>query len=97
MVALHQLVAVLTDLGLPCELLRREIRKMPHRKRQIQKEWLVRGHLPLHEVDGLGDKFVVDFGTHLTCEWLYGVQWSVRYGLYDMRPLCEECLRRLFH
>ena len=61
-VAFHQLVAVLADARFARELLRREIRKMPHRERQVEEEGLAGRFLPLHEVDGLRHQLGVDLG-----------------------------------
>ena len=51
-VALHHLVAVLPDARLAGELLGREIRRVPHRERQVEEERLARGLLLLDECDG---------------------------------------------
>ena len=71
-IALHQLVAVLTDARLGLELLGREIRKMPHRERQIEEEGPAGRLLPLHEVDRLRHQFIVDLGPDFPRERLDG-------------------------
>jgi hypothetical protein len=50
--------------------------------------------LPLHEVNRLISKLIVDLGAHPRRERLDLMQWAARTGLNDMRTLGEQRFRR---
>src|SRR6478609_8391492 len=77
------------------ELLRRQVRKMPHREWQVEEEGLPSRCLPLHEVDGLRHQFGVDLGANFPRVGLDGAQWPARDGLDDLRPFCQQFIGRL--
>ena len=54
-----------TDAGFAGEGLGRQVRRVPHGERQVEKERLAGGVLALHEVDRFVGEHVVDFGAHL--------------------------------
>ena len=93
-IAFHHLVAVLTNPRLARELLRREIWKMPHRERQVEKEGLPGCGLPLHEIDRLRHQFSVDLGADFPRIRLDHAQWPAPDGLEDLRPLRQQLIGR---
>src|SRR6476661_5450970 len=93
-IAFHELVAILTDPRLARELLRRQVRKMPHRERQVEEEGFPSRCLPLHEFDGLRHQFGIDLGADFPRVGLDCAQWTARDGLDDLRPLRQQFFGR---
>ena len=94
-VAFHHPVTILANPRLPRELLRREVRKMPHGEWQVEEERLARLGLSLHKVDGLPREFKVDLAPNFHRVRFELAQRTISNGLVEMRPLFTKLAERL--